>query len=539
MASEMTQLLMGDEAVALAAIHSGIRGAFSYPGTPATEIFEYIERHALDHPTISARWSPNEKVAYEEALGMSYVGKRALVSMKHVGLNVAADPFMSSALTGANGGLVVAVADDPGMHSSQNEQDTRYYGYFAQIPIFEPSNQQEAYDMTREAFEVSERFGLPVLVRLVTRLSHSRANVETTAPADPVERDRVQNWREWTLLPVNARKRYERLLNLQPELRRYAEQSRFNQLSLSGPRGVITTGIATNYFHEAIGDDDSYSWLKLSVYPAPVSLIRELIDHCEDITILEDGYPFIERQLVGLLGVPGKKIRGRVNGGVPAQGELTADIVRQTLEFGPATTRRHTVPLPGRPPQLCQGCPHCDTYRAVVEAARDGTRPFLFGDIGCYTLAALPPYDAIDTCVDMGASIGMAIGAAKAGAHPVIATIGDSTFVHSGMNALIAAAREDANITVVILDNALVAMTGGQDVFATGEGMIRLIKGLGVSEEQITMLNPVPSALEENAAQLRQAIEHRGLSVVIAQRACIHAKRRAEPVMVATTESGV
>lgn len=199
----MTKLLLGDEAVALAAVHSGIAGAFSYPGTPATEIFEFIERSALEGTPVSARWSPNEKVAYEEALGMSYVGKRALVSMKHVGLNVAADPFMSSALTGANGGLVLAVADDPGMHSSQNEQDTRFYGAFAQIPTFEPANQQQAYDMTREAFEVSERFRLPVLLRLVTRLAHSRANVITRPPVIAPSRDRVQDWHEWTLLPAN------------------------------------------------------------------------------------------------------------------------------------------------------------------------------------------------------------------------------------------------------------------------------------------------------------------------------------------------
>lgn len=523
----MIQLLMGDEAVAQAALDSGIGGAFSYPGTPATEIFEYIERSSLARSNTVARWSPNEKVAYEEALGMSYVGKRAIVSMKHVGLNVAADPFMSSALTGANGGLVLAVADDPGMHSSQNEQDSRFYGQFAQIPIFEPGDQQQAYDMTREAFEVSERFGLPVMVRLVTRLSHSRADVKTREAASPNSRGRVNDWREWTLLPVNARKRYARLLELQPKLRAYSASCPWNVLSLRGPRGVITTGIAKNYFLEAAGENHKYSTLHIATYPIAAELVREFVDHCEEITILEEGFPLVERQLCGLLGIPGRMIRGKLNGGVPPQGELTTDIVRQCLAGRPAEPHREPKDLPARPPQLCQGCPHCDTYHSIIQAAAGGERAFYFGDIGCYTLGALPPYGAVDTCVDMGASISMAMGAAKAGAHPVIATIGDSTFIHSGMNSLIAAAHEDANITVIILDNALVAMTGGQGVFATGEDLIRVIKGLGVRDDQITLLTPLPTALDENVRKVRQAIEHRGLSVVVAHRACIHARRRA------------
>lgn len=533
----MKQLLMGDEAVALAAIHSGIGGAFSYPGTPATEILEFIEHRASTDPTIVASWSPNEKVAYEEALGMSYVGKRAIVSMKHVGLNVAADPFMSSALTGANGGLVVVVADDPGMHSSQNEQDTRYYGQFAQIPIFEPSNQQQAYDMTREAFLLSERVGLPVLVRLVTRLAHSRADIVTRPAVEPPARDRATDWHEWTLIPSNARKRYARLLKLQPELHDYVEKSGHNRLTLRGSKGVIVTGIADNYFQEAFGGDHKFSVLHITAYPVSPRLVRELVDHCDEITILEEGYPFVERQLVGLLGIPGRTIRGKLNGCVPAQGELTTEIVKRAVDGLSPAPARAVDPLPGRPPQLCQGCPHCDTYHAVVEAAGHDVRPFFFSDIGCYSLAAMPPYNAIDTCVDMGASIGMAIGAAKAGAHPVIATIGDSTFVHSGMNGLIAAAFDDVNMTVVILDNAIVAMTGGQEVFATGEDMIRLIKGLGVPKDQIIELTPVPTALEENVRKLRRAIDHRGLSVVVSHRACIHAKRRAEATPLSTARN--
>ena len=522
----MPELLMGDEAVALGAIHAGIGGAFSYPGTPATEVFEFVEKYTRRNGTISARWSANEKVAYEEALGMSYVGKRALVSMKHVGLNVAADPFMSSALTGANGGLVVAVADDPGMHSSQNEQDTRFYGQFAQIPVWEPSTQQEAYDMTRQAFEVSERFGLPVIVRLVTRLAHSRADVETSPPTKISPRDRVRNWREWTLLPVNARRRFARLLELQPQLREYSQHSPFNKLSLRGSKGVIATGLANNYLAEALGDDSDHSILKLTVYPTPPSLVRELVGHCDSITVIEEGYPLVERQLLGLLGVPGKSIRGKLDGTLPLQGELTTDIVCKALGLSFVDRPANAPDIPPRPPQLCDGCPHCDTYQAVVKAVNGNLAPYFFSDIGCYTLAALPPYSAIDTCVDMGASIGMAIGAAKAGAHPVVATIGDSTFIHSGMSALIGAVHDDLNMTLVVLDNALVAMTGGQDVLATGEDLIRIIRGLGVPDDRILRLKPVPAEHNKNIELIRRAMEQRGLSVIVAHRACIHAKRR-------------
>lgn len=566
MVTGMIRLLTGDEAVALGALHAGIGGVFSYPGTPATEIFEFVERHADECGGVSARWSTNEKVAYEEALGMSFVGRRALVSMKHVGLNVAADPFMSSALTGANGGLVVAVADDPGMHSSQNEQDTRFYASFAQVPLFEPSNQQEAYDMAREAFEVSEELGLPVLLRLVTRLAHSRTDVHVRPATPPPCRTRAKDWRDWTLLPANARRRFARVLSLQPELQALAERSKYNRIELRGPKGVITTGLARNYYQEAMrsaparsalrsprrevsAPDSSaaesregavglappvehdagtaYSVLQLCVYPVPVNLVREFVAHCSEITVLEEGYPFVERQLRGLLGVPGKTIHGKLDGTVPIQGELTTDIVRRALLGEPSIARGMSLDLPDRPPQLCSGCPHCDTFHAVIEAASQGAEPFRFSDIGCYTLAALPPYNAVDTCVEMGASIGMAIGAAKAGAHPVIAIIGDSTFVHSGLSSVVEAAHENVNMTLCILDNALVAMTGGQEVFATGEDLIRILRGLGVDERHLVRLDPVPAAHQKNVERVRRELEHRGLSVIVSHRACIHAKRRA------------
>ncbi len=524
----MNELLMGDEAVALGALHAGIAGAFGYPGTPATEILESIQARVRAGETdISARWSANEKVAYEEALGASYAGHRALVSMKHVGLNVAADPFMSSALTGANGGLVLAVADDPGMHSSQNEQDSRYFGQFAQIPVLEPSNQQEAYDMTREAFETSECLHIPVMIRLVTRLSHSRANVKTAPPVDATPLPRAKDWREWTLLPVNARKRFSRLLDLQEVLGEYAHDSTFNSLTLNGPKGILVTGLAYNYVREAIGSDNSYSILKIGAYPVPMGKIRELVDHCKEVLLVEEGYPFVEKQLAGLMGLPGKHIRGKLDGALPRQGEMTTDLVRDALGLPMRDLHPAEESVPGRPPQLCGGCPHCDTYKLLTDALADGDQPYYFGDIGCYTLAALPPYNAMETCVDMGASIGMAIGAAKVGEHPVVATIGDSTFLHSGMSALVGAAHDDINMTVIVLDNALVAMTGGQEAMATGDDMIRVIKGLGVNEDHVVYLEPLPKLYDQNVELFRKELAHCGLSVIVACRPCIHAKKKA------------
>lgn len=527
------EMLLGDEAVALGALHSGIGGAFGYPGTPSTEIFEYIQAKKPD--SVSATWSANEKVAYEEALGMSFVGRRAIVTMKHVGLNVAADPFMSSALTGARGGFVLAVADDPGMHSSQNEQDSRCLGDFARIPIFEPSNQQECYDMTREAFEMSERWGLPIMMRLVTRLAHSRAAVHTSPPAHPALVDRAIDWREWTLLPPNARQRYRRLLDMQAMLGEYSEHSPFNRIDLRGPKGIIACGLACNYVMEALEDDARYSILKISTYPPPVRQIRELLDHCDEVLVVEEGYAYLERMITGLLGVHGKLVRGKLSGALPPDGEMTTDKVRSALGLPVSPGLPVTAGLPARPPRLCDGCPHCDTFKAMMAALEGVHKPFLMSDIGCYTLGALPPYNAVQTCVDMGASIAMAHGAAKASAYPIVCTIGDSTFTHSGMTALIGAAREDADMTVIILDNATVAMTGGQAALATGDTMIQLLAGLGVPEDRIVRMDPLPKHHEENVAILNREIAHHGLSVIVACRPCIHNVRRVKKEQTART----
>lgn len=523
------ELLLGDEAVALGAIHAGIGGGFSYPGTPATEILEFIQRRTAGCGAVSALWSANEKVAYEEALGMSYAGKRAIVSMKHVGLNVAADPFINSALTGVNGGLVLAVADDPGMHSSQNEQDSRYYGEFARIPVLEPANQQECYDYTRSAFAISEHFNIPVMIRLVTRLAHSRANVRVGPPESPAEdqgRGEPPKKEDWTLIPANARRRYKRVVELQPQLQDYFERSTFNRLTLAGPRGIIAAGIAHNYVREALGMEPDDSILKISSYPLPAALIRRLVDHCREIIVVEDGYPYIESRLLGLLGLPGKRIRGRLDGCLPATGELSPDNVAAALGRVIHAAATESEMAPPRPPSLCKGCPHADSFKAIVDATRSYPRPLLFSDIGCYTLGCFPPYEAVHTCVDMGASISMAHGAAQAGAFPVLCTIGDSTFTHSGITGLLGAACGNADMTVFILDNGTTGMTGGQDTLACGEALVDLVRGLGVDHQHLHVIEPLARNHAKNVELISREISYRGLSVIVARRACIEYQRR-------------
>ena len=536
-----SELLLGAEAVGLAAIHAGIGGAFSYPGTPATEILEFIMERTRRAGRVSARWSANEKVAYEEALGMSYAGRRAIVSMKHVGLNVAADPFMNSALTGVNGGVVLAVADDPGMHSSQNEQDSRYYGEFAQIPVLEPSNQQEAYDLTREAFDTSEKFGLPVMVRIVTRLAHSRANVRAHPPAEEAAgngRLPPPDPNNWTLVPSNARRRFRRLLTMQPALREWSSQSPHNKLSLAGPRGIITSGLAHNYVREALAGRGDFSLLKIVAYPLPVDRIRDLVNHCDEITVIEEGYPFIESRLRGILGLPGKVIHGKLDGKLAPDGELTPDYVATALGQPQAVPIAPVSDLTGRPPALCRGCPHADTFKAIIDATVAFPDAILFSDIGCYTLGVLPPYKAVHSCVDMGASIAMAHGAAQAGACPALCTIGDSTFTHSGMTPLIGAARYDADITVFVLDNATVAMTGGQETMVAGQQLLDLLTGLGVPAEHLHVIEPLAKNHARNVEIIARAIQHRGLSVVVAQRECIHNRRKAKAAEPAAKPAG-
>ena len=523
-------VLLGDEALALGAVHAGVSSVYGYPGTPSTEITEYLLEYAEEHGKPFVRWCSNEKTALEEALGVSFVGKRALVTMKHVGLNVAADPFVNSALLGINGGVVLAVADDPGMHSSQNEQDTRFYADFARIICLEPRNQQEAYVMVREAFDISEKYTVPVIVRLTTRLSHSRASVMPDEPRGENELEKAANPKEWMLIPSLARKRWRNLLERQPEFLRFTEESARNDLNINGlftDYGIITAGLGGNYYEENIADlPDMPSRLHVSVYPLPIEKIRKLADGVAKIIVIEEGYPFIEKQLQGIL--PQRvAISGKLDGTLPPDGELNPDNVRKALGLPEREgTRAETGTLPGRPPQLCAGCPHVDTYTALNETLKDFKQSVVTSDIGCYALGAVPPYNSIETIVCMGASIGMAKGISEAGLKPAVAVIGDSTFLHSGMTPLVDAVSCGTGMTVLIVDNETVAMTGGQETILPSSKLKPLIEGIGVDPEHICVLDAHRRSHDENVSIMKRELAYEGLSVIISVRECIESAKK-------------
>lgn len=524
-------LLLGDEAIALGAINAGLSGVYAYPGTPSTEITEFIQSNSLAKQRgIHSRWCTNEKTAMEAALGMSFAGKRALVCMKHVGMNVAADAFINSAVTGVNGGLVVVAADDPSMHSSQNEQDSRFYGKFAMIPIFEPSSQQEAYDMMQKAFSMSEEIKLPVLLRIVTRLAHSRADVTISEPIAENNINLDVNRSEWVLLPVNAKRQYNKLVDKQALLINNSEKSDFNNFNIADgkkryKRGIIACGIGYNYVMESMQNvEEKIPLIKVSQYPLPIQMIEKLSEVCEEIIIVEDGQPFVEEQ-VKAIAPDNVKVSGRLTGALPRVGELNPDFVRKGLGYEVTEGFAKSNIVMPRPPALCMGCGHRDVYNALKTIVAEYKDAKVFGDIGCYTLGALPPFTAIDSCVDMGASITMAKGAADAGVFPAIAVIGDSTFTHSGMTGLLDAVNENANITVIISDNLTTAMTGGQDSAGTNK-FEAICLGLGVEREHLHVVVPLPKNMEEIDRILRQEIEYKGVSVIIPRRECVQTLNR-------------
>ena len=524
------EVLLGAEAIAQGSLDAGLSGVYAYPGTPSTEITEYIQRNRFARESgIHSDWSSNEKTAMEAAIGMSYAGKRAMVCMKHVGLNVAADAFINSAITGSGGGLVVVVADDPSMHSSQNEQDSRFYGDFSFLPVLEPSNQQEAYDMTYLGFDLSEKFGLPVLLRITTRLSHSRAGVVRRIQKNQNPLRLPEDPRQFVLLPAIARKKYHDLLALQPKLIQESENSEFNGY-VEGPDrslGIIACGISLNYLRENFPSDCPYPVIKIGQYPAPLSLIDKLVQECDRILVLEEGYPLLERELKGLLNNGPIRISGRLDGSLPREGELNPDIVGSALGFRNATGPEIHDIMVNRPPALCKGCGHIDTFKALLEALEEYGEGRTFSDIGCYTLGALPPYNAINSCVDMGASVTMAKGAADAGLIPAVAVIGDSTFTHSGMTGLLDAVNENSPITVIISDNETTGMTGGQASSALGR-LESICTGIGVDPDHLFVLTPLRKNHEANVEIMKKELAYKGLSVIISRRECIQtaAKKR-------------
>ncbi|UCD34533.1 MAG: indolepyruvate ferredoxin oxidoreductase subunit alpha [Nitrospiraceae bacterium] len=508
-------LLSGNEAIARAAHEAGVRVASGYPGTPSTEILENLSRY----DEIYAEWSPNEKVALEVALGASFAGARALASMKHVGLNVAADPLFTSSYTGVRGGLVIITADDPEMHSSQNEQDNRNYAFAAKVPMLEPSDAAEAKGFTKKAFELSEDFDTPVLVRTTTRVSHVKGLVSLEKPSVPRAAPGIEKMpQKFVMLPANARKRRVVIEERMKRLARFADTFQLNRVEKGDRKiGFITSGISYLYVKEAF---PKASVLKLGmVYPFPEKLIRKFARSVRELWIVEELDPFIE------LHVKAMGIHCRGKDRVPSFGELDPRAVRSAVtgKKGPRLFESGEIPL--RPPNLCPGCPHRGIFYAISKLGL-----FVSGDIGCYTLAALRPLAAMDTCVCMGASIGMALGMEKAlgsdALGKVIAVIGDSTFVHSGITGLIDIVYNRGFSTVIILDNRTTGMTGHQPHPATGTTLKgeptaaidieKLCRAVGVNH--VYTLNPHDSAAAEKV--LRREIERPEPSVIITKSPC-------------------
>ncbi len=490
---------------------------------PLTEITEYVRvsKEAKEKGVV-ASWCANEKTAAEAALGMSYAGKRTMTCMKHVGLNVAADVFLNASITGANGGILFVVADDPSMHSSQNEQDSRYYGKFAMIPVLEPSNQQEAYDMVHLGFELSEKYKIPVMLRITTRLAHSRSGVARKQSRKQNQFKLPENLRQFVLLPAIARKQYQGLLNNQPLFQKESEESEYNTYTPGEDKtlGIVACGLAYNYLMENYPDRKvPHPVVKICQYPLPHKHIDKLYEECEKILVLEEGYPIVEEMIKGFMD-HGKPVTGRLDGAIPRAGELNPNIVGKALGFPQEKLAEIPSLVASRPPSLCKGCSHIDSFLGLNEALESYGQGRVFSDIGCYPLSALPPYESINTCVDMGASITMAKGAADAGMKPSVAVIGDSTFTHSGITGLLDAVNEKTNITVFILDNSTTGMTGGQPSSAYGK-IEDICRGIGVEEEHIRVLKPLRKHHEENTRIMKEELEYDGVSVIIPRRECI------------------
>jgi indolepyruvate ferredoxin oxidoreductase alpha subunit len=520
-------LLLGDEAIAQAAIDAGVSGAYAYPGTPSSEILEYlIDSKEAKQKGIVAEWTANEKTAVEAAIGASYVGKRTIVAMKHVGLNVAADAFINSALTGANGGMIVVTADDPSMHSSQNEQDNRFYGDFAHVPILEPSNQQEAYDMCYYGFQLSEKFHLPVLLRITTRVAHSRAGVLRKESLPQNQISLPNDLKQYILLPALARKRWSKILSIQPSLLEESENSTFNQYINGDDKsiGIIASGIAFNYVMENFHGANPYPIVKISQYPIPEKMIKKLYKEVDRLIVIEEGYPFIEKMLTSFL-CDNLKVEGKLTGLLPREGELNPNIVAQALGLPNIEGKDIPTFAVGRPPSFCPGCSHIDSYNALNEALKDYSKGRVFSEIGCYTLGATPPFEAINSCVDMGASIPMAKAASDMGLRPAVAVIGDSTFTHSGMTGLLDAVVYNAPITVMILDNSTTGMTGGQPSHAN-QRLVSICTGLGVNPEHIRIIKPLKNRHQENVQIIKEELAYEGVSVIIPTRECVQTLNR-------------
>ena len=517
----MKKLMIGNEAVARGAWEAGVRVVNSYPGTPSTEITEFCAKY----PEMNCQWSPNEKVAVETSFGAAMVGARALSCMKHVGVNVAADPLYTAAYTGVNAGLVIAAADDPFMHSSQNEQDTRMIARASHIPVLEPADSQECLDYTKLAYDLSEQYDTPVFLRLTTRLAHSRSPVAVGEREEKPLKDYEKNPMKYVMMPGMARKRHIVVEEREKKLAEDANTLPVNRVEIRDKKlGVVCGGVVYQYVREALPEA---SVLKLGLtYPLPEKLIRDFAAQVDKLVVIEELEPVFERDIRNM----GIEVSGKEKTGL--QGELSAARIRQL--FGDGAEAPQEAALPGRPPVLCPGCPHRATFFAMKKLGLT-----VFGDIGCYTLCALPPINLMDSTLCMGASVGMAHGAEKARgkefSKKAVAVLGDSTFIHSGVTPLIDAVYGGASTTTVILDNRITGMTGHQQNPASGKNILgepapqlnleALCEAIGATVRVCD-----PHDLKQFTQILKEETQADHVSVVIARRPCaLLDKRRKEP----------
>ena len=536
----MSQLLIGNAALALGAYHAGCHIVSSYPGTPSTEITQFCAKHEGFY----AEWAANEKVALEVAYGAAVAGGRALCCMKHVGLNVAADPLFTSSYTGIRAGLVIVVADDPGMHSSQNEQDSRYYARSAQIPMLEPADSQEAYDFIRQAFDLSEQYDTPILIRLTTRIAHGSGLVNTTEQAQSLTRNYKKDAAKYVMMPAQARGRHPIVL-ARVESLRHAPPELWKIDESQGKIGIITAGVDYQYVKEVAPD---FPVFKVGmVYPLPLEEIRAFAAGLDRLLIIESLEPFIEETLLAAgIYCQGKCLTGNdwhddaCNGicnGValtPRCGELSAPLVAKALGVDfPAAPSPAAVPV--RPPVLCAGCPHRAAYHVINKL-----KLHVAGDIGCYTLGSLAPLNAMDTCLCMGGSASMGHGIFLANpelAKSWISVIGDSTFFHSGMTGLASAVYNNSQLKLVVLDNRTTGMTGHQGHPGTGERMVGE-RGPALDIAQIARAMQVPTVIETDPgdikgfeAALKQCLAADGVAVLVARAPCLMLTRERKPAV--------
>ena len=511
----MKQLYLGNEAVARGLYEAGVRVASAYPGTPSTEITEA----AVKYPEISCEWAPNEKVATEAACGASIAGARSFCAMKHVGLNVAADPLFTMSYIGVNGGMMLAVADDPGMHSSQNEQDSRNYARAAKVPMLEPADSAECKEFTKLAYELSEQYDTPVILRLTTRIAHSRSIVETEdrqdLPLKEYQKDPAKN----VMLPAFAKPKHEKVEARTQALIRYAETTPLNRVELNGSKtGVITAGACYQYVKEAMGDTVNYCKLGL-VWPLPEKLLQEFAAQCETVYVVEELDDFIENHCKALgLAVIGKEK-------FPRCGEFSQKLVKKLLTGEEAKSVALEETIPVRPPVMCCGCPHRGVFYALKRE-----KVYVSGDIGCYTLGASAPLSTMDACICMGASVSALHGYNKArgpeGEKKAVAVIGDSTFIHSGITSLIDIAYNATNSVVIVLDNSITGMTGHQQNPTTGYNikgdpaaavdLEALCRAVGI--RRVTVVDPYD--LKEVTRVLKEELAAQEPSVIISRRPC-------------------